>query len=883
MKVGSDNRKLIALLVLLAFIASAIFILLTTALALNWGGAGDPSGSGSDVLGVAHDGTNLYAGCSNGSVYYNSNPTGGGDWYPLPNPDPSGTPVLSLAHDGTNLYAGCLDGGVYYNSNPTEVSGTWIHAGEPSSSAARVMGLAHDGTTLYAGCSNGEVYYAMSPGAWLPVGDVGGVGGTLDSLAHDGTNLYVSGSFGIRYNPNPTGWGTWSTPLWPPGAEIWSITHDGNNLYASSDDFHIYYNTDPTGEGAWTSGGDPLGGWTYGLCHDGTNLYAGCEHGVYWSKSTFAVSASVSGGNGTADPSSQSVSVGQSASVNIAPNTSYRINTITDNGSNVTNPTSRYIINNIQGDHNVVGKFASNVPTVTLISPSSMTAGSPGFTLTVDGTDFISGSKVRWNGSDRKTTYVSATKLTAQIPASDIKNVGSSQVTVFNPAPGGGTSNAKNFTINEPLTINTFYFAEGYTGENFQEYLCIGNLGGAAVDADVTYMFPDGTTQNETYTVSPNSRYTVDVNGEVGTGREVSIEVTSESPDLVAERPLYFNYEGSSMPGGSDVVGAGAPAKKWYFAEGTTLPEFNEYITVLNPGGTAANLTFRYMVEGAGEEIHTGTVGSISRSTFKARDHVGDNKNISLLVESDQDVVVERPTYFNYQGLADRGWTGGHCVMGVNAPADTWSFAEGTTRDNAIDGAFEEWVCIQNPGDDAINVNAVYQLAGGQGAPVDKSYNVPGKERRTISVNRELGPEKDASIKLTSDSDFIAERTLYFDYHNIYPGGHDVMGANANADTWFFAEGYTGSNFEEWLCIQNSGDTNANLTITYYPEGGADPITTKHTVTANTRLTIDVNTDAGANMSISARVVSDQPVIVERPIYFNFNGVWPGGHDVMGY
>ncbi len=43
---------------------------------------------------------------------------------------------------------------------------------------------------------------------------------------------------------------------------------------------------------------------------------------------------------------------------------------------------------------------------------------------------------------------MSATQLQAAIPASDIAGVGSAQVTVFNPAPGGGTSNAQTFTIN---------------------------------------------------------------------------------------------------------------------------------------------------------------------------------------------------------------------------------------------------------------------------------------------------------------------------------------------------------------------------------------------------------------------------------------------------
>jgi hypothetical protein len=54
-------------------------------------------------------------------------------------------------------------------------------------------------------------------------------------------------------------------------------------------------------------------------------------------------------------------------------------------------------------------------------------------------------------------------------------------------------------------------------------------------------------------------------------------------------------------------------------------------------------------------------------------------------------------------------------------------------------------------------------------------------------------------------------------------------------------------------------------------------------VSANSRLTVNVNQDAGANQDISAKVSSDQPIITERPMYFNYQGVWTGGHDVVGF
>jgi len=89
-------------------------------------------------------------------------------------------------------------------------------------------------------------------------------------------------------------------------------------------------------------------------------------------------------------------------------------------------------------------------PAITSLSPTSTTLGGAAFPLTVSGSNFVPGSVVRWNGSDRPTTFVSSSQLTAQISASDIVTTGTATVTVFNPGSSGGTSNASNFAINTP-------------------------------------------------------------------------------------------------------------------------------------------------------------------------------------------------------------------------------------------------------------------------------------------------------------------------------------------------------------------------------------------------------------------------------------------------
>jgi hypothetical protein len=87
------------------------------------------------------------------------------------------------------------------------------------------------------------------------------------------------------------------------------------------------------------------------------------------------------------------------------------------------------------------------VPTLTSLTPNTAAVGSPTFTLTVNGTNFVPGAVVNWNGSPRQTTFFSASQLFAQIPAGDVASVGTASVTVVNPTPGGGASNALTFTV----------------------------------------------------------------------------------------------------------------------------------------------------------------------------------------------------------------------------------------------------------------------------------------------------------------------------------------------------------------------------------------------------------------------------------------------------
>jgi hypothetical protein len=102
---------------------------------------------------------------------------------------------------------------------------------------------------------------------------------------------------------------------------------------------------------------------------------------------------------------------------------------------------------------------AGNMPAIAQLAPASTAAGSAAFTMTVNGSKFNTNAVVNWNGAAQTTTYVSASQVTAAIPASAIATAGTVPVTVTNPGtPGTGmygsggtlpeTSNSMTFTIN---------------------------------------------------------------------------------------------------------------------------------------------------------------------------------------------------------------------------------------------------------------------------------------------------------------------------------------------------------------------------------------------------------------------------------------------------
>jgi hypothetical protein len=99
------------------------------------------------------------------------------------------------------------------------------------------------------------------------------------------------------------------------------------------------------------------------------------------------------------------------------------------------------------GSRTTASAASNPVPTISSLSPWVLFAGSAAQTMTIKGTNFLASSTVTYNGIAHAMTFVSATSLTIRLTAADLAKSGAYPVVVTNPAPGGGSSAAMNFSV----------------------------------------------------------------------------------------------------------------------------------------------------------------------------------------------------------------------------------------------------------------------------------------------------------------------------------------------------------------------------------------------------------------------------------------------------
>ncbi|MHB8894184.1 MAG: malectin domain-containing carbohydrate-binding protein [Candidatus Geothermincolia bacterium] len=297
----------------------------------------------------------------------------------------------------------------------------------------------------------------------------------------------------------------------------------------------------------------------------------------------------------------------------------------------------------------------------------------------------------------------------------------------------------------------TWYLAEGYTADTFDEYVLIQNPGDAEAAVTATFMTPGAGNEVRDYTVGAHSRFTIHVD-EIIPAQSVSTQIDSSVP-VVVERAQYLN----NMTAGTCSIGASSPSSTWYLAEGYTDQGFEEWVLIQNPQSTYNNVTVTFMESSGNNTVKQFQLPPKCRFTIEVDGYLPASE-VSVKVRSESPVLVERAMYWNNR-------SDGHDCIGTPTPDSTWYLPEGYT-----DQGFETWVLIQNPGDQVRNVTVTFMQSNGTNT--SKTYQVAPRSRFTVSMDEAL-PAAEASVKVTADGPVIVERAVYF---NNRSGGTDSIG-----------------------------------------------------------------------------------------------------------
>ena len=258
------------------------------------------------------------------------------------------------------------------------------------------------------------------------------------------------------------------------------------------------------------------------------------------------------------------------------------------------------------------------------------------------------------------------------------------------------------------------------------------------------------------------------------------------------------------------------------------------------------------------------TISPQRRTTIDVGQYVPNCSSVATQITADVPVATVREMYWD-------DYEGAHGSNGIQQPAETWYFAEGSTQPG-----FETWILILNPSTTETAQITITCMKVDQ-TTAEKQIILDPKSRHTEFIEDIVGQVDSVSVKVTSEVPVIAERAVYW---NNRQGGHANSGTVTPATTWYFAEGSTQAGFETWIALQNPEDRDAQVRITCMTQTG-DPVTRDINIGPTSRKTINVESIAGTTDSVSTKVevLNDVAIIAERPMYWNSRR---GGHACAG-
>ncbi|MPZ20313.1 MAG: hypothetical protein GEV06_20705 [Luteitalea sp.] len=190
-------------------------------------------------------------------------------------------------------------------------------------------------------------------------------------------------------------------------------------------------------------------------------------------------------------------------------------------------------------------------------------------------------------------------------------------------------------------------------------------------------------------------------------------------------------------------------------------------------------------------------------------------------------------------------------------------FAEGA------EGFFQTFDGVFNPSQSSPALVSVEAFTE-SGSVARSSFWLGPRENRIVRLRDLIGDTSAASI-VSSNVPVVADRYMRWGTPYLY-GSSMERGLPAPSQRWSFAEGATGP-FHLFYLLENPLPEDATVTITYLREGST-PVRRAYEVAAFSRYTVYVNREPGLEAAnVSAEINATLPIIAERSMYLNSNGL----------
>jgi hypothetical protein len=398
-----------------------------------------------------------------------------------------------------------------------------------------------------------------------------------------------------------------------------------------------------------------------------------------------------------------------------------------------------------------------------------------------------------------------------------------------------------------------WFFAGAGQSADYANALTLFNPFEMPVSGSTAYVGEAGPTGQVTFTVQPGSR--------------LSLAIPSTGPlglRLSASGALYAERL-SAGPGGGVVANGVRPSATWYLPMIETRLDFSDSVVLANFNTGQARVSLAIFSDSGITQTLVYTVAGSSRLSVPVTWVLAPSSSVQpgrprgAQVRSDLSIVVEQVTLTEGGGLY-----GG---TGVAELAKTWYLPEANTR-----AGFSTTLAVLNPGLVPARLTVTYLPEGKP--PLIKSYLAGAFTPLRLNLNAEM-PDAAVGVVIESDQPVAVQRVTLLSAGR---GAHSSVGATATAREWFLPDVSTVAPAVTSLVILNPGASAAEVIAYLYGEDGRPPQKQVVQVAPSSRFTLALDRDVSPGLW-SARVVSSQPVVVERVTYFQ--GL-AGGISSMG-